>query len=59
MPDAEPCAAMLPSPVCPQGVVSVSGEGFEDPPLPGESPLDDGLAELSEEFEVPPEGGAL
>jgi transposase InsO family protein len=52
----------LPAPVCPQGVVSVNseagdmGEGFEDPPLPGESPLDDALAELSPE-PSPPEGG--
>jgi hypothetical protein len=55
----------LPSPVCPQGVVSSvnacdgdeateMGEGFEEPPLPGESPLDEALAELSE---APPNGG--
>jgi hypothetical protein len=43
---ASPAAAALPEPVCPQGVVSVSGDGFEDPPAPGTSPLDDGLVEL-------------
>ena len=40
----------LPTPVCPQGVVSATGEvgeGFEEPPLPGESPLDQGLEELT------------
>ena len=45
-PAAGPAAAPLPEPVCPQGVVSASGEGFEDPPAPGESPLDAGLAGL-------------
>ena len=52
--------AGLPEPVCPQGVVSVEGEGFEDPPAPGESPLDDGLAGLRDAGVVgerPPEGG--
>jgi hypothetical protein len=48
----------LPEPVCPQGVVSASGEGFEDPPSPGASALDEGLARLQEEGLVPPEGGA-
>jgi hypothetical protein len=28
------------SPVCPQGVVAVTGDGFEEPPAPGTSPLD-------------------
>jgi transposase InsO family protein len=51
-------AATLPEPVCPQGVVSVSGEGFEDPPSPGTSALDEGLARLRDEGVVPPEGGA-
>jgi hypothetical protein len=49
-----------PAPVCPQGVVSVDGEGFEDPPGPGESPLDGGLADLRAAGlagELPPEGG--
>jgi transposase InsO family protein len=50
-------AATLPAPVCPQGVVSANGEGFEDPPLPGESPLDAGMAELREALPPPPEGG--
>jgi transposase InsO family protein len=47
----------LPPPVCPQGVVSVDGEGFEEPPLPGESPLDQVLEELTN-GDPPPEGGA-
>ena len=34
-------ASVLPAPVCPQGVVSANGVGFEDPPGPGESALDD------------------
>jgi hypothetical protein len=58
--------ATLPEPVCPHGIVSVDGEGFEDPPAPGTSPLDDGLAELrdagvvgdpSDAGDGPPEGG--
>ena len=49
----------LPEPVCPQGIVS-GVEGFEEPPAPGESPLDDGLDRLSEALEQPDasEGGA-
>jgi transposase InsO family protein len=54
---APPAAAPLPVPVCPQGVVSIDGEGFEDPPGPGESPLDDALVELREAGVLPPEGG--
>jgi transposase InsO family protein len=50
--------AVLPEPVCPHGVVSASGEGFEDPPEPGTSPLDDGLAGLRDAGVLPPEGGA-
>jgi transposase InsO family protein len=47
-PIAEPQAAMeLPPPVCPAGVVtSLADEGMEEPPLPGTSPLDKGLARL-------------
>jgi transposase InsO family protein len=48
--------ATLPEPVCPQGVVSADGVGFEDPPRPGESPLDDDLARL-DAGDAPPEGG--
>jgi hypothetical protein len=34
----------MPEPVCPQGVVQVACEaGFEEPPAPGTSPLDEGL----------------
>jgi hypothetical protein len=35
-------------PVCPQGIVSASGEGFEEPPEPGGSPLDADLPQLRE-----------
>ena len=49
---------VLPEPVCPHGVVSASGEGFEDPPEPGTSPLDDGLDDLRDAGVLPPEGGA-
>jgi hypothetical protein len=63
LPPSNATPANLPTPVCPQGVVSAVGdandvgevgEGFEEPPLPGESPLDEALAELSE---APPNGG--
>jgi transposase InsO family protein len=54
-PEATP--ATLPEPVCPHGVVSAMGEGFEEPPAPGESALDEGLERLSGE-PTPPEGGA-
>jgi hypothetical protein len=43
-------AASLPLPVCPQGVVSSEGPGFEEPLGPGESPLDEGVARLREGF---------
>jgi hypothetical protein len=55
-----PTSTPPPAPVCPQGVVSIDGEGFEDPPGPGESPLDGGLTELRQAGvvdELPPEGG--
>src|SRR5262249_53204869 len=52
-----PASPPPPAPVCPQGVVSVDGEGFEDPPGPGESPLDGPLAELRQAGVRPPEGG--
>lgn len=45
-----------PAPVCPQGIVSSEGVGFEEPAAPGESPLDAELAELREAFPAP-EGG--
>ena len=47
-------AESMPAPVCPQGIVA-GQDGFEEPPLPGQSPLDDGLDCLSREAE----GGAL
>ena len=47
--------APLPEPVCPSGVIESShGEGFEEPPGPGESALDKGLERLRS---VLPEGG--
>jgi len=52
-PSAE--APALPEPVCPHGVVSSEGEGFEELPAPGTSPLDERLARLRNESG---EGGA-
>ena len=52
-----PASPAMPAPVCPQGVVSLDGPGFEDPPAPGESPLDGGLADLRDAGVVSPEGG--
>jgi hypothetical protein len=50
--------AALPEPVTPHGVLSANfDEGFEEPPAPGESPLDAGLARLQTNG-TPPEGGA-
>jgi transposase InsO family protein len=52
-------AVAWPGPVTPQGIVSAPfAEGFEAPPAPGESPLDDGLAALRAAGVRPPEGGA-
>jgi transposase InsO family protein len=54
---ANPGAPGLPNPVCPQGIAAAfADEGFEEPPAPGASPLDEGLANLHQEF-APPEGG--
>jgi len=40
-------ASPLPEPVCPAAVVSsLADEGHEEPPTPGTSPLDEGLAQL-------------
>ncbi|MCE9560978.1 MAG: DDE-type integrase/transposase/recombinase [Planctomycetes bacterium] len=53
----------LPEPVCPHGVVSTTGDGFEEPPAPGESNLDEGLSRLADELDTDEmdatEGGAL
>ena len=38
---AEGLEAVLPTPVCPQAVIATTGEGFGDPPGPGESRLDE------------------
>jgi hypothetical protein len=50
-----PEPAGFPEPICPQGVVSSAGAGFEEPAGPGESPLDEGLTQLRQAF--PPEQG--
>lgn len=48
-------SAPLPEPVCPLGAIdSTHDEGFEEPPAPGASALDDGLKQLG--FSLP-EGG--
>jgi transposase InsO family protein len=49
-------AAPLPEPVCPQGTVTSEGAGFEQPPRPGESPLDEGIDWMRDVFS-PSEGG--
>jgi hypothetical protein len=44
--------SQLPEPVCPQGVPTVNSDlGDEEPPPPGASPLDEGLARLRETME--------
>ena len=49
--------SQLPEPVCPQGVPTAYLElGGEQPPAPGTSPLDEGLAQLDEAF-ADPQGG--
>lgn len=40
---AEAVGAVLPTPVCPQAVIATTGDGFEEPPGPGGSHLDDEL----------------
>jgi len=44
-------AAEAPPPVCPQGQVdsSLADEGFEAPPAPGTSPLDEGLKAITDQ----------
>jgi len=54
---SDPEVPAMPEPICPQGIAeSLAEEGFEEPPAPGESPLDEELNRLHEEF-APPEGG--
>jgi len=54
---ASEAAAALPEPVCPQGVPTANAElGCEEPPAPGVSALDAGLARLGE-TSAEPEGG--
>jgi len=46
-PEQTSVVAVLPEPICPAGVVtSLADEGQEEPPAPGTSPLDEGLAQL-------------
>jgi Integrase core domain len=47
--------AGLPEPVCPQALIAAGGEGFEEPPGPGESALDE---ELPRSGDASGEGGA-
>jgi transposase InsO family protein len=54
--DGDATSTPMPEPVCPQGVVSLEGVGFEEPPGPGESPLDEGIERIEEAFGGP-EGG--
>ena len=54
---ADAAPSSLPEPVCPQGVPTENAElGCEEPPAPGTSPLDAGLARLGEAF-ADPQGG--
>jgi transposase InsO family protein len=56
-PEKKPTEAELPEPICPSGVVSSRvDEGFEEPPAPGASPLDEGLEELRQSL-ADEEGG--
>jgi transposase InsO family protein len=53
VPPAEkaPADAELPEPVCPAGVVTaMADEGGEEPPAPGESPLNEGLERLRQSW---------
>jgi hypothetical protein len=53
-PASEPAAASLPEPVCPQGIaVTLAEEGFEEPPAPGASALDEALPPLREAPDAP------
>ena len=45
---AEALSAVLPTPVCPQAVVAEGGDGFEEPPGPGQSHLDGELPHAGE-----------
>jgi transposase InsO family protein len=54
-PAAQSLAETLPDPVCPMGhVLSMAGAGLEEPPAPGTSPLDQGLAPLRAAFAPAP-----
>jgi transposase InsO family protein len=56
---AESAAGAMPEPLCPQGIAAAfAGEGFEEPPGPGESPLDADLAKLRDQF-APREGSTV
>jgi transposase len=57
-PDVGEPEGQLPEPVTPGAGLSVEGEaGNEDPPLPGESALDDGLERIAESLEGEGTGG--
>jgi len=56
---ADAVAAALPEPVCPQGVPTANTAlGCEEPPAPGASAWDEGLARLQEALADPQGGGA-
>jgi transposase InsO family protein len=48
----------MPEPVCPQGIAAAFvDDGMEEPPAPGESPLDADLARLRSQLDSPEGGG--
>ena len=48
-PASDKAMSQLPEPVCPQGIApTTAGAGFEEPPAPGASPLDEALPRLRE-----------
>jgi transposase InsO family protein len=57
-PPVDDKALTLPEPVCPAGLVTgLTDAGQEEPPAPGESPLDEGLARLRAAFPDATGGG--
>ncbi len=53
-PSSDKVMSQLPEPVCPQGIATTNAEaGFEEPPAPGASPLDEALPQLREALDAP------
>ncbi len=48
LPPRPPTGSALPEPICPHGVVATEGEGFEQPPAPGGSHLDESLDRITD-----------